>query len=177
MFSPLESHLSPSFELPLRVRVYVRVCVYTSSSLPLTIETVCNLVTRGTSRSGLQSMNETSYPSTRSHSNDRAISLKVFPLRRSLRGDKLLLAIARLCRSSLWSVGGSILGVSGAGAKMGLRRHRVPTGRLPGGHALGGIGVHLHVDLRGSLSGCQVSVGEKKERNVDRSQRRPARRS
>lgn len=47
---------------------------------------------------------------------------------------------------------------------MGLRRHRVPAGRLPGGHALGSIGLHLHVDLRGSLSGCQVSVKEKMQK-------------
>jgi len=55
------------------------------------------------------------------------------------------------------SVGGSIVGISSAGAKMGLRRYGVPTRRLLGGHALGNIGIHLHVDLRRSLSGYQVN--------------------
>lgn len=77
-------------------------------------------------------------------------------IRRSLRGDKLLLAITCLGRSSLWSVGGSALRISGADTKMGLRRYRVPTRRLFGSHTLGGIGVHFYVDLRRSLSGNQV---------------------
>lgn len=79
-------------------------------------------------------------------------------MRRSLRGDKLLLAVTRLGRSSLWSVGSPSFGVSGAGAKMGLRGHRVSARRLPGGYTLGSIGIHLHVDLRRSLSSYQVNV-------------------
>lgn len=77
---------------------------------------------------------------------------------RSLRGDKLLLAVTRLGRSSLWSVGGPSFSVSGAGTKMGLRGHRVSTRRLPGSYTLGGIGIYLHVDLRRSLSSYQVNV-------------------
>jgi len=57
----------------------------------------------------------------------------------------------------VWSVGGSTVGISSAGAKMGLRRHGMPTHRLLGGHALGNIGIHLHVDLRRPLSGYQVN--------------------
>lgn len=56
------------------------------------------------------------------------------------------------------SAGGSTVGISSAGTKMGLRRHGVPTGRLLGSHTLGDIGIHLHVDLRGSLSGHQVNL-------------------
>lgn len=41
---------------------------------------------------------------------------------------------------------------------MGLRRYRVPTRRLFGSHTLGGIGIHLYVDLRRSLSGCQETI-------------------
>lgn len=58
----------------------------------------------------------------------------------------------------MWSVGGSALGVSGVGTKMGLRGHRVPTRRLLGSHTLGSIGVHLYVDLCRSLSGYQVNI-------------------
>jgi len=76
---------------------------------------------------------------------------------RSLRGDKLLLAVTCLGGSSVRSAGGSIVGISSAGAKVGLWRHGVPTRRLLGGHALGSIGIHLHVDLRRSLSGYQVN--------------------
>lgn len=36
---------------------------------------------------------------------------------------------------------------------LGLRRHRVPPPRLPGGHAVGRPGLHLHVDERGSIPG------------------------
>lgn len=87
-------------------------------------------------------------------------------IRRSLRGDKLLLAVTRLGRSSLWSVGGSALGVSGAGTKMGLWRHCVPTRRLSGSYALGSVGVHLHVDLRGSLSSYQVNTLHRNNESV-----------
>lgn len=75
---------------------------------------------------------------------------------RSLRGDKLLFAVTRLGRSSLWSVGGSALGVSRPSTKMGLRRHCMPTCRLSGSYTMGSIGVHFHVDLRRPLSGYQV---------------------
>lgn len=84
------------------------------------------------------------------------IILRIFCFYRSLRGDKLLFAITRLGRSSVWCVSGTALGVSSIGAKMGLRRYRVPTCRLLGSHALGGISIYLHVDLCGSLSGHQV---------------------
>jgi hypothetical protein len=46
--------------------------------------------------------------------------------------------------------------VSGTGAEMGLRGHRLPVGRLPGGHPLGGLRLHLHVDFRGSIPRHQV---------------------
>lgn len=58
----------------------------------------------------------------------------------------------------MWSVGGSVLGISGVFTKMGLRRHRVPTRRLLGSHTLGGIGVHLYVDFCRSLSGYQANI-------------------
>lgn len=79
-------------------------------------------------------------------------------MRRSLRGDKLLLVVTRLGRSSLWSVSGPSFGIFSAGTKMGLRGHRVSTRRLPGSYTLGGIGIHLHVDLRRSISSYQVKV-------------------
>jgi len=82
--------------------------------------------------------------------------LKIF-IYRSLRGDKLLFAITRLGRSSVWCVSGSALSVSSVGSKMGLWRHRVSTCWLLGSHTLGGISIYLHVDLRGSLSGYQVN--------------------
>lgn len=75
---------------------------------------------------------------------------------RSLRGDKVLLAVSRVGGPSLWYAGGSALGVSGAGAKMGLWGRRVSSRRLFGGYSLGGICLHLHVDLRGSVFGHQV---------------------
>lgn len=75
---------------------------------------------------------------------------------RSLRGDKLLLAVSRIGGPSLWSAGGSAFGVSGAGTKMGLRGHRVSSRWLFGSYSLGGIRLHLHVDLRRSIFGYQV---------------------
>lgn len=75
---------------------------------------------------------------------------------RSLRGDKLLLAVSRIGGPSLRSAGGSALGVSGADTKMGLWGHRVSPHWLFGSYPVGGIRLHLHVDLRRSLLGHQV---------------------
>lgn len=77
---------------------------------------------------------------------------------RSLRGDKLLLAVSRVGGPSLWSAGGSALGVSSADTTMGLRGHRVSPRWLFGGYSLGSIRLHLHVDLRGSVFGYQVRL-------------------
>lgn len=86
---------------------------------------------------------------------------------RSLRGDKLLPAVVGLSGPSVRSAGRAALGVSGPRKKMGLRGHSVPLGRLSRGHPLGGLGLHLHVDIRRSLSRNQV------ERNTPRWSRAP----
>lgn len=80
---------------------------------------------------------------------------------RSLRGDKLLLAVSRVGGPSLWSAGGSALGVSSVRTKMGLRGRRVSSRWLFGGYSLGGIRLHLHVDLCGSVLGHQVRPSRK----------------
>lgn len=54
----------------------------------------------------------------------------------------------------MWPAGGTVLRVSRAHRRMDVRRHCVPFYRVSGGHPLGCLRVHLHVDQRGSLFGC-----------------------
>lgn len=72
--------------------------------------------------------------------------------RRSPRGHKLLPVVAGRRRSAMRSVHRASLGLSGFLWPLGVRGRGVPVGRLPRGHPLVDLGVHVHVDLRGSLS-------------------------
>lgn len=51
------------------------------------------------------------------------------------------------------SARGAVLRLSRADRRMDVRRYRVPLYGLSGGHPVGRIGIHIHVDIGGSVSG------------------------
>lgn len=76
---------------------------------------------------------------------------------RSLRGDKLLLAVAGIGRLTLRSADRATLSISSSSTAMGLRGYRLPINRLSRSYSLVGIRLHVHVDVCGSIPRYQVT--------------------